>query len=563
MSSFALFKRAPRRVLLTTVATFALVGGTAVAASAAVPQAVPTAVAPAPGAIAPAAAGTTAFHPVAPGRLLDTRQGTPLASGATATLAAAGAAGMPAGIVAVVVNITATNTSAPGYLTAFPSGGTRPTTSVLNAERAGQTLANLATVPVGPDGKLSIFASATTDVIVDVFGYYAPAGSATAGRFVPAGPQRAYDSRTGGTPLTAGAIAHVPFAGILPADASAVVANLTVTEATAPGYWTAWPTGATRPLTSNLNSTAAGQTIANQIVVPVAAGGIDVFSQSGGHLVVDVTGYFTGSKSPSSSAGLYVPATPTRVLDTRTADLNPLGPAAQPQPGWSVEASISGYAAVSANVTLVHAMQAGYVTAYPAGTARPGASNLNATTPSQTIANQVITSLGERGLAMYVQAGGDVLVDVTGYYTGSPVASTVPPETNPAPPVPDRIVIPVAGIDIRVGYGVDPATLADGPGYWPGYGQLGQPGNVLIGAHRTSHGGPFERIDQIAPGSDIWVFAGPLRYHYVANDHFIVNYNQAEPVVRQTTNHELTLFACHPPGSEAQRYIVRAAEVRD
>ena len=49
----------------------------------------------------------------------------------------------------------------------------------------------------------------------------------------------------------------------------------------------------------------------------------------------------------------------------------------------------------------------------------------------------------------------------------------------------------------------------------------------------------------------------------VANDHFIVNYNQAEPVVRQTTAHELTLFACHPPGSEAQRYIVRAAEVRD
>ena len=258
-----------------------------------------------------------------------------------------------------------------------------------------------------------------------------------------------------------------------------------------------------------------------------------------------------------------MPATPTRVLDTRTTELNPLGPAAQPQPGWSLEAPISGYGAVSANVTLVHALQPGYVTAYPAGTARPGASSLNATSAGQTIANQVITSLGQRGLALYVQAGGDVLVDVTGYYTGAPVPSTLAPEANPAPPSPDRIVIPAAGIDVHVGYGVDPATLADGPGFWPDYGKLGQPGNILIGAHRTSHGGPFERIDRIAPGSDIWVFAGPLRYHYVASEHFIVNYDQAGPVVRQTAAHELTLFACHPPGSEAQRYIVRALEVRD
>jgi LPXTG-site transpeptidase (sortase) family protein len=516
-----------------------------------------------PAAVAPAAAGTTAFHPVGPGRLLDTRQGKPLAAGTTATIGAAGSAGMPAGIAAVVVNVTATNTSGAGYLTAYPSGGSRPTTSVLNAERTGQTIANLATVPVGADGKVTIFASVATDVVVDVFGYYAPAGSATAGRFVPVGPQRAFDSRTGGMAVAPGATAHVAFAGILPADASAVVANLTVTEATAAGYWTAWPTGAPRPATSNLNSAAAGQTIANQIIVPVAAGGIDVFSQSGGHLVVDVTGYFTGPKAPSSNAGLYVPATPTRVLDTRTADLDPLGPAAQPQPGWSLEAAISGYAAVSANVTLVHALHPGYVTAYPAGTPRPDASNLNATAAGQTVPNQVITSLGQRGLGLYVQAGGDVLVDVTGYYTGSPVASTVPPEANPAPPAPDRIVIPAAGIDIHVGYGVDPATLADGPGFWPDFGQLGQPGNVVIGAHRTSHGGPFEHIDQVPPGTDIWLFAGSLRYHYVATDRFIVNFDQAEPVVRQTPAHELTLFACHPPGSETQRYVVRAAEVRD
>jgi LPXTG-site transpeptidase (sortase) family protein len=543
-------------------------GAAATSPSASSPSATILSATNSPAAVVPANTGanataTTAFHPVAPTRLLDTRHAQSLRAGDTVPVVAAGAGGIPAGIVAVVVNVTATDTGGPGFVTVYPSGAPRPPTSVLNAEAAGQTLANLTTVPVGNDGSVGIFASMPTDIVVDVFGYYAPAGAATAGRFVAVAPRRAIDTRTGRTPLAPGAIAHVPFDAILPADASAVVANLTVTEAKAPGYWTAWPAGGPRPLTSNLNSTAAGQTVANQIIVPVGAGAIDVYSQSGGHVLVDVTGYFTGAGAPSSGAGLYVPVTPTRVLDTRTADLNPIGNAAQPQPGWTVEAAINGYAAVTANVTLVHSLRAGYVTAYPAGTPRPDASSVSASRPDQTIANQVITALGSRGLALYAQAGGDLLVDVAGYYTGAALPSTLAPEGNPTPPPPDRIVIPSAGVDISVGYGVDPATLADGPGYWPDYGKVGQPGNVLIGAHRTSHGGPFEHIDLIRPGDDIWVYAGGLRYHYVASEHFIVNYDQAGPVVRQTAAHELTLFACHPPGSETQRYIVRALEVRD
>jgi LPXTG-site transpeptidase (sortase) family protein len=553
-------QRFPLRALtrVTTVVTF-LVGSLLVGVAGASASPTP----PAAVAIPAAAGGTTAFHPLSPVRLLDTRQGQALRAGDTVSVGAAGASGIPAGIVAVVVNVTATDTSGAGYVTAFPTGSARPTTSVLNAEAPGQTVANLTTVPVGADGSVSIFASMATDVVVDVFGYYAPAASATAGRFVPVGPQRVFDTRTARTALAPGATARVSFLTAVPAGAAGVVANITVTEATAPGYWTAWPAGATRPVTSNLNTTAAGQTIANQIIVPVAAGAIDLYSQSGGHVVVDVTGYFTGASAPSSTAGLYVPVTPSRLLDTRTADLNPLGNAAQPQPAWTVEVPVGGYSAVAANVTLVHALQPSYVTAFPAGTARPNASNLNATRAEQTIANQVITSLGTRGLALYTQAGGDLLVDVAGFYTGTALPSTLAAEANPAPPAPDRIVIPSAGVDLAVGYGVDAATLADGPGYWPGFGQLGQPGNILIGAHRTSHGGPFEHIDQIKPGDDIWVYAGRLRYHFVASQHFIVNYDQAAPVVRQTTAHELTLFACHPPGSEAQRYIVRAIEARD
>jgi LPXTG-site transpeptidase (sortase) family protein len=520
-----------------------------------------TALASAPSASA-AARPTNAFHAVS-ARLLDTRDGHRLRAGDTVEVAAAGRARMPDDVAAVVLNVTATATGGPGFVTAYPSGAVRPTTSVLNAEGTGETLANLTTVRVGAHGSVTIFASMATDITVDVFGYYTAATTATAGRFVPVGPERAFDTRPGHSPVAPGGTARVEFSDIVPRGITAVVATFTVTNATAPGFWTAWPVGAPRPATSNVNVAVAGQTVANEVVVPVAADGIDVFSQAGGDLIVDVTGYFTGAAAPSSAVGLFVPIDPTRALDTRTADLNPLGNAAQPQAGWTVEVPMSGYAAVAANVTLVHALQPGYVTAYPAGTARPEASSLNASVSHQTIANHIIMPLGARGLAVYTQRGGDLLVDVTGYFTGTPQASRLPPEARPAPPAPNRIVIAAAGVSLPVGYGIDPATLAVGPGYWPGFGQLGQPGNVLVGAHRASHGSPFEQIDQIKAGDDIWLFADGARYHYVATDHFIVNANQAEPVVRQTAAHELTLFACHPPGSEDQRYIVRAIEVRD
>jgi LPXTG-site transpeptidase (sortase) family protein len=508
-----------------------------------------------------APAATTAFHALPLTRLLDTRATHRLGAGDVVTVPVAGRGGVAAGAAAVVINVTATGTGGPGFVTAYPSGTERRDTSVLNIESADQTLANLSTVVLGADGDVAIYSSMAADIVVDVFGYYAPATDATDGRFVPLGPRRVLDTRTGPGPVPAGGQVRVSLATVLPRMASAVVATLTVTGTTGPGFWTAWPAGSARPLTSNLNATSAGQTLANQIVIPLADAAIDVYAQSGGHLVVDVTGYFTGPSAPRATAGLFVPVTPERVLDTRSADRNPLGSGVRPQAGWTVEVPTDAYAAVVANVTLVQADRPGYVTTYAAGAARPEASSLNADRTGQTIADHVTVPLGERGLGLYTQSGGDLLVDVSGYYTGTPEASTLPAATNSAIAPPDRIVIPAIGVDLPVGYGVDAATLADGPGYWPEYGQLGQPGNVVIGAHRVSHGGPFQRIDEIAPGDDIWLFAGDARYHYVADVHFIVNVDQGLLVVRQTTARELTLFACQPPGSETQRYVVRAHEV--
>ena len=105
--------------------------------------------------------------PVAPARLLDTRSGgAPMRPGQTIELAVAGVGAVPADVVAVQVNLTATNTDHAGYLTVWPCGNTRPTASNLNP-RAGDTVANGATVGL-TGGRLCIYTSTATHVIVDL-----------------------------------------------------------------------------------------------------------------------------------------------------------------------------------------------------------------------------------------------------------------------------------------------------------------------------------------------------------------------------------------------------------
>ena len=81
------------------------------------------------------------------------------------------------------------------------------------------------------------------------------------------------------------------------------------------------------PIASNLNATRAGHTVANQVMARVTNGIVSVFSESGGDVIVDVSGYFTGSSGASSAAGLFVPLAPARLLDTRS-----VGPFSAGQP---------------------------------------------------------------------------------------------------------------------------------------------------------------------------------------------------------------------------------------
>ena len=110
----------------------------------------------------------------------------------------AGMGGMPTGISAVVVNLTVVNTTGAGYVQAFPTGQAAiGSSSNLNVVAAGQILSSLAVVPVGDGGRISVYQQKRADLVIDVFGYFTPATSSKAGRYVSAAtPARLVDSRT-------------------------------------------------------------------------------------------------------------------------------------------------------------------------------------------------------------------------------------------------------------------------------------------------------------------------------------------------------------------------------
>lgn len=357
------------------------------------------------------------FVPVAPTRILDTREsGNKPGAGSTTLLTVTGTPGVPTtGVVAVVLNVTATEATGAGFVTVYPAGTNRPTASNLNLEFVGQTIPNLVTVRVGSAGQIALFTQSGTHLIADVAGYYRPAAARTAGRFTPVTPTRLLDTRST-TPVAAGTSIDVAVTSVasVPAAASAVVLNVTATNSVAAGFVTVWPAGGSRPTVSNLNVVGAGQTIPNLVIVPVGANGkVSMFSQSGTDLVVDIAGWFTDVTAPVSSAGLFLPVDPHRVLDTRPNEGLPLGGS------LVVEVADGDVLAVVLNVTATESNAAGFITVWPSGISRPVVSNLNVERAGQTIPNSAIVGVGgddRTDVSFFSQTGTHLVVDVAGYY---------------------------------------------------------------------------------------------------------------------------------------------------
>ncbi|MCU1361579.1 MAG: hypothetical protein JWN99_2868 [Ilumatobacteraceae bacterium] len=407
--------------------------------------------------------GVSSVHAAAPGdttayvslptptRLLDTRvTGAPVAAGGIVNVRVAGAVGLPDASLAraAVLNVTVVGPAGVGFWTVYPHGRTQPVASNVNVDERSSALGadlavpNLVTVPIGDDGTVDIFTQRGGNVVVDMLGAYLLSGATSAGRFQPLpAPKRIVDTRDF-LVLQPGSTTEVrvPDAN----GASAAVLNVT-TIALAAGFWTVFPANTTPPLAANLNSLYAFHTVANQVIVPLdAEGDFNVFSQSGGHLIVDLVGLMTGATAPVSTDGLFVslPA-PTRFLDTRDPTLNPLGGSQMPLPAWNLEVPVAtnpaiGRSDVSAlvmNLTVTEALSEGYVSLSPAGSYAPtekrrNESTLNIVRAVQTLPNHATVAVSTRGFDVFTQSGGHLLADVAGYYVGTPVTATFGTPSN-------------------------------------------------------------------------------------------------------------------------------------
>jgi len=380
------------------------------------------------------------FTPLTPTRILDTRDGTGGFNGAVGTgqilaVQITGTGGVPTlGVTSVVMNVTATEPTANGYLTVWPTGTPQPTISNLNTE-PGVTRPNLVTVATGVGGRVNLFNSAgSSHVIFDVVGYYADVNGTPGSRFHPVDPFRLFDTRDGTgkvarMPLTTrGVVAvNVSKRSELPSSAiTAIVMNVTVTEPTAAGYLVVYPGDVGVPTASNLNF-VRGQTVPNLVTVRVPSSGvIDFFNSFGDtHVLADVVGYY--DTEFFAEEGRFVAVYPTRLLDTR---LTPpaLGPDAlgiltvAGRGGVPVE----GAEAAVLNVTVTAPTSTGYLSLFSDDLCDiPDASNLNFQS-GQTVPNLAIVALSfdfdcasrAGAIDIYNSAGSThVVVDVFGYFT--------------------------------------------------------------------------------------------------------------------------------------------------
>lgn len=364
-------------------------------------------------------------------RIYDTRTttyagntGNKLAVGKWYPVAVAGIGGAPSsGISAVQVTLTEVNGDPDGTLKADATGVSSPNTTVPSLMWGSGKESNAATIPVGADGKFQIFVTASTDIAIDLQGYY-KSGSTAAGGYVPGTNKKILGSSS--TRYAKGDSVTLPVAGTdqVPANASAVMLSILVIPTdSAAGNLQVYPsdTPPTSPWLLNWDSNE--NSVFTSAVGLGASGNITIKVANGtAALQVAVQGYFTPT-SGTSKAGAFT-TDRARPLDTRTeAALAPgetrtfqvAGRGGLPEVG-------SGIVAVAANLVI-----------YPGATSSSAGSVLVSADdapenfwaqffyPGQKVSGFAVTALGaDGGIKIHNSSSGavDVLLDVEGWYSG-------------------------------------------------------------------------------------------------------------------------------------------------
>ncbi len=374
------------------------------------------------------------FVTLPPCRIVDTRNtngtfGGPPISGNTARAFPLAQSGNPCNIpsdaVAYSLNVTVVPITTLSYLTIWPTGEGQPTVSTLNS-LDGRIKANAVIIPAGTSsGSVSVFVTNTTNVVLDINGYFIPSSSSTLA-FYPLTPCRVVDTRNangplGGPYLTHGVERDFPLleSSCIPSGVNiqAYSLNFTVVPKTSGGvaYLTVWPQGQSKPLVSTLND-LTDTIVANAAIVPAGTGGeggVATYASNDTNLVIDVNGYF----APPATGGLsFYALTPCRVIDTRKVGNG------QPFSGEltvNVVNSSCGPPATSAgyvfNATVVPTGVLGYLTLWPDSENQPVVSTLNALDGAITSNMAIVPNVNGKTDA-YASGVTQLILDINGYF---------------------------------------------------------------------------------------------------------------------------------------------------
>jgi uncharacterized repeat protein (TIGR03803 family) len=360
--------------------------------------------------------------PVTPCRVVDTRQSTSTFGGPSIQGGDSrsfplpqGACSIPSSAAAYSLNVTVVPHKTLGYLTIWPTGEAQPGVSLMNSPD-GRVNANAAIVPAGSQGAVSVFVTDTSDVILDINGYFGTPGSQTY-QFYPLTPCRIIDTRSGnGGPLLKGEARDYTMAGQcgIPATATAYSFNITVLPTNKElDYLTVWPQGQAMPVVSTLND-GTGTVVANAAIVPAGDNNATAFyaHDNPTNLLVDVNGYFA---APGAGSYSLYPTAPCRVLDTRNNGGKPFtGPKVVPVESSACALPSSAQAYVF-NATVVPPGSMPYLTMWPDGSGQPVVSTLNAYDGFIT-SNMAIVPSTNGSIDAYAAGLTQLILDISGYF---------------------------------------------------------------------------------------------------------------------------------------------------
>ena len=190
-------------------------------------------------------------------------------------------------------------------------------------------------------------------------------------------------------------------------------------------------------------------------------------------------------------------------------------------PNWVVEvplpSSIDGQAAaIACNVTGTASRGAGHLTASAARQVVPDTSNVNWPGAYSVVPNHVISQVtNQYGMQVFNATGSHVVVDLAGYFTGTPKVPSLPRYVNPPPPsAPPNWILRVPRLGLTSTVMTGDATFVTDSGHtwhWTGTGYMGQTAHVAVFGHRTEAGGPYRYIDRMVNGDRITVTTSDRR----------------------------------------------------